>query len=471
MAKKKDELEEKLLMKKKSSWEKLKKKKEKRIFEFSELYKQFMDKSKTEREAFEEILELAKNNGFISIEKVGKLSPRKKIYLTNKNKNVALIVVGKEDIEKGLNIIASHIDAPRLDLKQNPLYEDTDTNLALFKTHYYGGIKKYQWVSIPLALHGIIIKSDGSKVEIKIGENLDEPVFSITDLLPHLSKNAQNKRKLPEGIKGEELNILVGSRPIDKDVKEKVKLQILNLLNKKYGIVEEDFVSAELEAVPAINSRDIGFDKSLIGAYGQDDRICAFTSLKAILNARNPNKTCLALFVDKEEIGSEGNTSMKSSFIENIVSKLLAILKPNYTYEQFCNVLSNSKAISADVGVGVNPNYKDVHELKNAAKIGYGIVLEKYTGHGGKYMASDASAEYVYMIRKLFNENNISWQTGVIGKVDEGGGGTVAKFLAQHNMDVIDCGPPLLAMHSPFEIASKADIFSAYEAYHAFFEN
>lgn len=470
MAKKKIELEEKLLMKKNSGWDKLKKRKEKKIFEFSESYKHFMDNGKTERESFNQILILAKKNDFKSFNKVKNLKPGSKVFMTNRNKNIVLIVVGKDDIENGVNIIASHIDAPRLDLKQNPLYEDGDSNLALFKTHYYGGIKKYQWVSMPLAIHGIVIKSDGSKVEIDIGESLGDPVFSITDLLPHLAKNAQNKRKLTEGIKGEELNILIGSRPINEDVKEKVKLQILDFLNKKYGIVEEDFISAELEIVPAGNSRDIGFDRSMVGAYGQDDRICAYTSMKALFDVKIPNKTCLGVFIDKEEIGSDGNTGMKSRFIVHVISNIIALLKPNYKYDQFCNVLSNSNAISADVGAGLNPNYKEVHELKNAAKIGYGIILEKYTGHGGKYSASDASAEFVYKIRKLFNENNISWQTGSLGKVDEGGGGTVAKFLAEHNMDVIDCGPGLLAMHSPFEISSKVDIYSCYEAYRAFFE-
>ena len=470
MAKKKNELEEKLIIKKKSSWDGLKKRREKKINDFSDSYKNFMNISKTERESYKEILKLAENNGFKSFEKIKNFKPGVKLYLTNKYKNVALIIVGKDDIQSGINFIASHIDAPRLDLKQNPLYEDSDTNLALFKTHYYGGIKKYQWVSIPLALHGIVIKKDGSKVEINIGENENEPVFSIADLLPHLSGKTQNKRNLMEGVKGEELNILVGSRPIDEDVKEKVKLQILNYLHKKYGIIEEDFISAEIEIVPAGNSRDIGFDKSMVGAYGQDDRICAFTSMKAIFDSKIPNRTCVCLLVDKEEIGSDGNTGMKSKFIENVVSKIMGKMKQGYNYEHYCEVLTNSKAISADVGAGINPTYKDVHDLKNAAKIGFGIVLEKYTGHGGKYSASDASAEFVFEIRKLFNENKIQWQGGSLGKVDEGGGGTVAKFLAEHNMDVIDCGPPLLAMHSPFEIASKVDIYSCYEAYRAFFE-
>jgi aspartyl aminopeptidase len=393
------------------------------------------------------------------------------VYTINRNKSIAVAVLGKRPIEDGLNIIASHIDVPRLDLKQNPLYEDDDTKLALFKTHYYGGIKKYQWVNIPLALHGKVVKGDGSEVDINIGESPDDPVFTITDLLPHLARKKQAKRALAEGIKGEELNILVGSRPVsDKHAKKKVKLWILDYLNKNYGMVEEDFVSAELEIVPAGRARDIGFDRSLVGAYGHDDRICAYTSLRALTDIKTPSRTGLALMFDKEEIGSEGSTGVKSRFLVNTIGDLIGLRNPGYPESMLRKALENSRALSSDVNAGINPNYKGVHETRNAARLGHGVVITKFTGSGGKYASNDASAEFMGAIRRLLNENKIIWQTAELGKVDEGGGGTVARFLAEHNMDVIDCGPPILSMHSPFEISSKIDIYSTYEAYRAFFE-
>lgn len=468
MARKK--LEERLTMKKESTWHKIKPEKEKEIFRFCEDYKEFMNTAKTEREAVEEIIRIAKASGFKAIEKVKNAKEGSKVYMVNRNKNVALAVLGKEPIEKGLNIVASHIDSPRLDLKQNPLYEDKDTNLALLKTHYYGGIKKYQWVNIQLAIHGKVIRRDGKSIDIKIGERPDEPVFTVTDLLPHLYKKTQAERKLIDGIKGEELNILIGSRPIrDEKAKERVKLWILDYLSKRYGMVEEDFVSAELEVVPAGPARDIGFDSSMIGAYGQDDRVCAYTCLRAITEIDTPKKTSLALFFDKEEIGSDGNTSAKSRFLETVVGELIALKNPEYADSLLRKVLQSSKALSSDVNAGVNPNFKDVHELSNAAKIGFGLVITKFTGSGGKYTANDASAEFVGEIRRLLNENNIPWQAAELGKVDEGGGGTIARFLAEHNMDVIDCGTALLSMHSPFEISSKVDVYSTYEAYKVFF--
>jgi len=465
---KKSKLEEKLSMKKESGWVRMEKK-EKDIFSFCKGYMDFLGNAKTERGAVSEILKIAEKNNFRNIKSMKKLKPGMRVYAVNREKNIALAVIGKKPVENGLNIVVSHIDSPRLDLKPNPLYEDKDAGVALFKTHYYGGIRKYHWVNTPLALHGKIIKRNGEAVNIKIGENSDEPVFIIPDLLPHLSKNLQDKRKLPEGIKGEELNILVGSMPVkDKDVKEKIKIAVLENLNKKYGITEEDFVSAELEAVPATTPREIGFDKSMIGAYGQDDRICAYASLMAINETKTPEKTGTALFVEKEEIGSEGNTSMKSMFFEEFVSELVR-LTVDYSEIKVRNALSNSKALSADVNSAFDPTFKEVFESRNASKLGFGIVLTKYTGARGKAGASDASAEYVGKIRKLFNDKKIAWQTGELGKVDEGGGGTVAKYLAEYNMDVLDCGPPILAMHAPYEVSSKADVYSAYEGYKAFF--
>ncbi|UCG68782.1 MAG: aminopeptidase [Thermoplasmata archaeon] len=467
---KKSKLEEKLSRKHELVWDKLSEKEKKAAFKFSQDYMNFMGIAKTEREAVVEIIKFAEKNGFKSIEKVKGPKPGSRIYITNRNKNIALIILGSEPIDNGVKIIASHIDAPRLDLKQNPLYEDDDTKLALFKTHYYGGIKKYQWVNQPLAVHGRVVKEDGSTVDIIIGEDPKEPAFTITDLEPHLYHKTQAKRRLPEGIKGEELNVLVGSVPVkDKDAKSKIKLWVLDHLNKKYGIVEEDFTTAELEIVPAGSPRDIGFDSSMVGAYGQDDRICAYTSMAAIAALKRPKKTAIALFFDKEEIGSEGNTGVKSRFLENLIGELIELTTPDYRDSMLRRALSRSQALSSDVTGGVNPNYKDVHEIKNAPKVGYGLVITKFTGAGGKYSSSDANAEYIGELRRLFNKNKVPWQTGELGKVDEGGGGTIAKFLAEHNMEVVDCGPALLSLHAPFEVASKADLYSTYLGYKVFY--
>ncbi len=467
---KKSKLEEKLTRKQESVWDKLSQREKNAVYEFSENYKGFISRAKTEREAVIEIIEFAEKNGFKSIDKIKRPQAGSRIYITNRNKNVALIVLGSDPIENGINIIASHVDAPRLDLKQNPLYEDDDTKLALFKTHYYGGIKKYQWVNQPLAVHGRVVKEDGSAVDITLGEGPDEPAFTITDLEPHLYRKKQATRKLPEGIQGEELNVLVGSLPVkDEKAKSKIKLWVLNHLNKKYGIVEEDFTTAELEMVPAGKPRDIGFDESMIGAYGHDDRICAYASMAAIVEAKRPKRTAIALFIDKEEIGSEGNTAVRSRFLENLVGELMELKNPEYRYSLLRKALSRSRALSSDVTGGVNPNYKDVHEMKNAPKVGYGLVITKFTGAGGKYMSNDANAEYIGELRKLFNKNKVPWQTGELGKVDEGGGGTIAKFLAEHNMEVVDCGPAVLSLHAPFEVASKADLYATFKGYKAFY--
>lgn len=451
-------------------WDKISQTQKDEALKFSEDYKLFLDKAKTEREAVREIIRLAEEQGFVSLDQMTargkKLRPGNKVYTVSKEKNIALMVTGKEPVWHGINLIGSHLDSPRLDLKPVPLYEDQ--GIALLKTHYYGGIKKYQWLSHPLALHGVVVKQSGEKVNICLGEDEKDPVFVITDLLPHLAKE-QLQKKLGEAVTGEALNILAGTIPLeDKEAKERVKLAILEMLAAKYGINEEDLTSAELELVPAPKARDVGLDRSLVGAYGQDDRICAYTSLRAILNCQNPVRTAIVLFVDKEEIGSTGNTGMRSRFLENSIAELLYLIAGDYD-EIYCRkALSNGRALSADVGAAVDPNWEGVFDKLNAARLGCGIVITKYTGSGGKYSTSDANPEFVAEIRRIFNENNVIWQTGELGKVDQGGGGTIAQFIARYGMDVLDCGPALLSMHSPMEVAHKGDIYMCYTAYEAF---
>lgn len=465
-------LQEKLTHKWKNVWEVLDNIEKEKVFSLNEEYKDFLDKGKTERESAREIIRVASKKGYISIdellEKRIKPTPGMKIYANNKDKAVALFVLGKESLEKGMHIVGSHLDAPRIDLKQFPLYEDSE--LAMFKTHYYGGIKKYQWVTLPLALHGVVVKEDGEKVDIVIGEDEDDPVFFITDLLPHLAKD-QMEKKMSEGITGEGLNILIGSIPYDdSEINEKVKLNVLNILNEKYGIKEEDFTTAEFEIVPAGKSRDVGIDRSMVGGYGQDDRVCAFTSFKAILDIETPNKTAVALFVDKEEIGSVGNTSMESKFFENIVSELINLIEENYSELLVKRALANSWVLSADTLAGFDPNYPEVLDKRNSPFIGKGITIVKYTGVRGKGGSNDANSEYLGKIRKIFNNSNVVWQMGELGKVDQGGGGTIAYILANYGMEVVDCGVPLLSVHAPYEIASKADVYMAYKGYNAFFK-
>ena len=436
---------------KKSAWDIFNNTQIKKAYDFAEEYKLFLNSSKTEREAVQQISKLAKKY-------------KKNLFL-NRHSGAAIVISGKNNIEKGARIIISHIDSPRLDLKRVPLFEDQDSNLALFETHYYGGIKKFQWLTIPLSLHGVVIRKNGTKINFSIGENKNDPVFSVPDLLPHLSHEVQDSKKMNDAIKGENLDIVVGSRPVKGDVKEKIKTAILEKLHKDYGLIEEDFISAELEAVPSFNARDVGFDRSLIGGYGQDDRSCAFASLKAIIDIKNPEFTTISLFVDKEEIGSEGSTSAQVvTFLRNIIKEI----DPKADID---TVMFKSKVISADVDAAVTPNYLDVFELKNAASLGMGVAMNKYTGHGGKYAANDASAEYVSYIRNMLDNDNIPWQTGELGKVDKGGGGTVAKYFSRLGMEVIDLGTPVLSMHSPFEITSKVDIYSTYLAYLVFFKN
>jgi aspartyl aminopeptidase len=461
------QLKKKLFFRPKLVWDALAPAEEEKVWSLSKEYRTFLDGSKTERESCRFITAAAEREGFTT--KSLKKGDRGKL-IPYRGKVLALYIPGKRPPIEGVNIVVSHIDAPRLDLKSNPLYEET--SLAYLKTHYYGGIKKFQWVTIPLAIHGKIIRRDGSEFEICLGEEHDEPVFTIPDLLPHLSKKIQQNKKINDAITGEKLNILSGSIPFpDRNARDRVKLQIMNLLHDTYHIVEEDFTSAELEIVPAWKSSDVGFDRSLIGGYGQDDRICAFASCRAIVEVVNPEITSLALFMDKEEIGSEGNTGAKSRFIAEVVRDILRETGYSGTESELRATLYRSRCLSGDVTAGFNPDYADVHEKRNAAKIGYGVCVTKFTGILGKAGSSDASSEYYASIRRLFNSRKIRWQSGELGKVDEGGGGTIAKFMALHGTDVIDCGPPLLGMHSPFEVASKMDLYMTYRAYLEFFRN
>jgi len=463
-------VKQQLAFEQKLVWDKISPAEREEALKFAEEYKVFLNEAKTEREACQEIIRMAEQHGFVPLDQMTargkKLRPGNKIYAVNKEKNVALIVTGSEPVWQGINILGSHVDSPRLDLKPLPLFEDQ--GIALLKTHYYGGIKKYHWVSHPLAMRGVVVRQNGEKIRIRIGENESDPVFLITDLLPHLAKD-QMQKKMGEAISGEALNILAGVLPFEEqEAKERVKLAILETLQLKYGINEEDLTSAELELVPATKARDVGFDRGMVGAYGQDDRICAFTALRAVLNCSNPLRTAVALFVDKEEIGSTGNTGMRSRFLENTVAEVLYLVAGDYD-EIYCRkALANGRALSADVGAAADPSWEGVHDKYNAARLGYGVVVTKYTGSGGKYSTSDANAEFVAEVRRIFNENRIVWQTGELGKVDQGGGGTIAQFMARYGMEVLDCGPALLSMHSPLEVAHKGDIYMTFKAYEAF---
>ena len=462
---KKDEMEQlrdRLMVTPRLVWDQLDQPAREAVIAYGERYKAFLDRAKTEREAATEIERQARARGFVDLT-MSRSGP--KGYYNYKGKTIVLTVKGRRPLMDGLRLVAAHIDSPRLDLKQYPLYEDTD--LALLKTHYYGGIKKYQWLARPLALHGVILKTDGSRVELKVGEETSDPVFTVCDLLPHLARKTQMDKKVTEAFEGEKLNVLVGSLPLgDKDTKERFKLHLLKHLEDLYGIGEEDLVSAELEVVPAGPARDLGWDRSLVGGYGQDDRSCAFAALEAILNTQEPEHTCLALFYDKEEVGSDGNTSAQSFLLREIVDTLIERHKEKASGRR---VLMASRAISADVTGALDPDYQEVHEKRNAARLGYGVSLTKFTGHGGKYNTSDAHAEYIAWLRRVFKEAGVIWQATHLGKVDEGGGGTIAKYLAVHGLEIIDCGTPLLSMHSPFEVASKADLYMTYKAYQAFF--
>lgn len=430
---------------------------------FAEGYKTYMDNGKTERESVKYFIEKAKSLGYAPFDRSKKYSAGDKVYYNNRGKSVILCVFGKRPISDGVKISAAHLDSPRLDLKPNPLYEDGE--MAYFKTHYYGGIKKYQWTAIPLSLHGVIVKKDGETVSVNVGEDENDPQFVITDLLPHLA-GEQMKRTMTEGVKGENLNILIGSRPFSKDEgSEKVKLNIIKLLNEKYGITESDFLSAELEVVPAFKARDIGFDRSLIGAYGHDDKVCAYPAAEAIFAMENPAYTVLTVLTDKEETGSDGNTGLNSSYLKYFISDLAVM-----GGEEPWRVMSASECLSADVNAAYDPMFPDVSEPKNASFVNKGVVITKYTGARGKGGTSDASAEFMGKIRRMLDKENVVWQIGELGKVDIGGGGTVAMYIANLDIDVVDLGVPVLSMHAPFEVISKLDLYMAFRAFKAFFE-
>ena len=458
-------LEEKLTYKKKTLWEKLNGKEKEQVMSFGEKYKDFLSRGKTERAAVEILLKKAQAAGFRDLRALPGINPGQAFYLLHREKVLLLGVMAQRPLQEGIRLVGAHLDSPRLDIKPEPLYESQ--GVALFKTHYYGGIKKYQWPAIPLALHGVVIKGNGEKIKVAMGEDDTQPVFTVTDLLPHLAKT-QMQKKLHEGIGGEDLNVLVGSLPYDDEqVQDKIKLAVLNHLHQEYGLTEEDLISAELTLVPAGPARDVGFDGSLVGGYGQDDRAASFAAFESIQTLKDPLHTAIAYFVDKEEIGSTGNTGAQSRFLE-YATALLAALTGEKTPSGLWQIFDRTLALSADAVAAEDPSWTDVLDKYNAPLLGHGVVIVKYTGHGGKYDTSDAHAETVAKIRNLFNENQIIWQTGELGKVDQGGGGTIAQYLAKTGMDVLDCGPSLLSVHSPFEIASKADLYMCYKAYKVF---
>lgn len=458
-------------MREKEAWKKYSSEKKQQVMEFAETYRMFISDCKTERECVDEIKKQALQAGFEDMQEViasgKKLQPGDRVFADNKGKSMALYIIGRQPMEQGLNILGAHIDSPRLDLKQNPLYEDT--NLALLDTHYYGGVKKYQWVALPLALHGVVVRKDGTKAVVNIGEKPEDPVFGVSDLLIHLA-GTQMEKKGAKVIEGEDLNVLVGSMPLenaDKETKETVKANILALLSEYYQIEEEDFLSAEIEVVPAGAARDYGFDRSMIMGYGHDDRVCAYPSFAAMLNVEIPERTSACLLVDKEEIGSVGATGMQSRFFENMTAEVMNACG-NYSDLALRRCLENSRALSSDVSAAFDPNYPSVMEKKNSAYFGHGVVFNKYTGARGKSGSNDASAEYMAGIRNLMEENEVCYQTAELGKVDQGGGGTIAYILGNYNMLVIDSGVAVLNMHAPWEIISKADLYEAKHCYEAF---
>ena len=457
---------EELMLKKENGWLKLNQEEINKLESVTHEYIDFLNECKTERECVTYWENVAKNNGYKCIcEKEG-LLPGDKVYYINRGKNILLAIIGNEPIQNGINLIGSHVDSPRLDLKPNPLYEDN--GFALLKTHYYGGIKKYQWVTIPLEIRGVIVKTNGEKVNVSIGKDKQDPIFTITDLLPHLARKQMDK-KLGEGIEGEDLNLLVGNYPSDGTDSEKVKYNILKILNEKYGITEHDFLSSELELVPNFEARELGFDRSMIAGYGQDDRVCAYASAKALMDVQEiPNKTCICMLMDKEEIGSMGNTGMESNVLDYMLEEIA--IKLNEHRPNILNrIYLNTKMLSADVDAGFDPTYPSVSDTKNSSFVGNGICVLKYTGARGKSGSSEATAEYVAYVRDIFNQNGVAYQSGELGKVDEGGGGTIAYIVANKGADVIDCGVPVLSMHAPYEVTSKHDVYMAYKGYKAFF--
>ena len=456
-------------MTKDNLWKKYTEKQKSQVFKFSDGYNKYIDAAKTEREFVEITIEKLEKNGFTNIDKKKSIKKGDKIYFNNREKNIIGMIIGEEEISKGINMIVSHIDSPRLDLKPNPIMEDQE--FAMLNTHYYGGIKKYQWGATPLALHGVIFLKNGKKITLKIGEKDTDPVFSIPDVLPHLSYKVQDDRKARDVLKGEELKLLFGNMPIkDDDAKQPVKKFIMDKLKNDYGIEDEDFFTAEIQIVPAGKARDVGLDASMIGAYGQDDRVCAYTSMEAFYEVEKPKKTAMVYLADKEEVGSEGSTGLQSNFLEYALGKVLSMSDKNYNDQILRETLWNSRALSSDVTVGVDPIFKSIHDFDNAARLSYGIAMAKYTGHRGKSSSNDADAEFMQEIRQTFEKEKIEYQIGGFGKVDEGGGGTVAKFLANFGIRTVDAGPALLSMHSLFEISSKADVYETYRAYKAFYK-
>lgn len=456
-------------MKTENAWKKYADKTE--VFAFSEAYKEFISSCKTERECVTEMVQQAEKAGYRNldeiVEKGETLKAGDKVYANNKGKGLALYLIGEESLEKGMRILGAHIDSPRLDLKQNPLYEDQE--LALLDTHYYGGVKKYQWVTIPLALHGVVSKKDGENVTVVIGEDEQDPVLGISDLLIHLSQK-QLQKTASEVVEGEKLDMLVGSIPLEGEEEEPVKAQILAILRDKYGIEEEDFLSAEFEVVPAGKARDYGLDRSMIMGYGQDDRVCSYPSFAAIMKQKQVTYTSVCLLVDKEEIGSVGATGMQSKFFENTTAEVMNACG-QYSELKLRRALKNSMMLSSDVSAAFDPNFPEVMEKKNSAYLGHGMTFNKYTGARGKSGSNDANAEYLAKLRKVMDEEQVTFQTAELGKVDQGGGGTIAYILANYNMEVIDCGVAVLNMHAPWEITSKVDIYEAYRGYCAFLQN
>lgn len=455
------ELKEELEYKNRSAFESISEDELERSFAYAESYKLFLDNCKTEREAVKYSVAMAKRRGYTEYRLGDDIVVGGRYYYNNRGKQLVVFRVGEEPLENGAYIMAAHIDSPRLDLKQNPLYEDS--GLGLFKTHYYGGIKKYQWTAVPLALHGIVMKSDGTSVDICIGEDEDEPIFYVSDLLPHLAKDQMSK-SLAEGITGEGLNIIVGSEPYrEEETDGAIKLNLLRILNEKYGMCEEDFLSAELTAVPAMHARDIGLDRSLIAGYGHDDRVCAYSELTALLDSNDTAKTVFAVLADKEETGSDGVSGMQSELFADILAEVCEARGANYRV-----VKANSKCLSADVNAAYDPNFPEVLEKKNACYANCGVVLSKFTGARGKSGTSDATSEFTAYVRSFLNKNGVVWQMAELGKVDQGGGGTVAKFIANMNIDTIDVGVPVISMHAPYEAISKLDLYMTYKAFCAF---
>ena len=437
------------------------------IMDFNEGYKEYISKGKTERLCVDETIKIAEENGYVNLQEAKSAKPGDKFYLVNMNKNIVLFKVGEKPVVEGIRVLGAHIDSPRLDVKQNPLYERN--GYALLDTHYYGGVKKYQWVTVPLAIHGVVCKKDGTTVKVSIGECCSDPVVGISDLLIHLSQDQLQK---PAGkvIEGEDLDITIGSMPLSGEEKEPVKANVLKMLKEKYGIEEEDFLSAELEIVPAGKARDYGLDRSMVAGYGHDDRVCAYTSLKAVLDAKVSEYTSCCILVDKEEIGSVGATGAQSLFFENAILKLLA-LQGETSLLALRTTFENTKMLSSDVSAGFDPLFAHVNDPKNAAYLGNGIVFNKFTGRGGKSGSNDANPEYFAWVRKVMDESGVHFQTAELGKVDQGGGGTIAYILGNYNMNVVDAGVAVLNMHAPMEVVSKADVYEAYLAYKAFLEN